>query len=134
LQHLRNIPAVDRVGTETKKRGPRFSFPRGGQQDEQWNPSLLRRPGPCGGYCSSKLTRNGAGGRKQKHWGVLAIISGKVIKESDLLVYLGPQLKQLKSQEYELKLHTLNNLINQRLLESEAKNTVSRRKRFFNRT
>ena len=65
--------------------------------------------------------------------GVLPIISGKVIKESDLLVYLGPQLKQLKSQEYELKLHTLNNPINQRLLESEAKDTVSRRKRFFNR-
>src|SRR5690242_18180690 len=52
----------------------------------------------------------------------LARVGDQAIYEEDLLPAVGPQLFQLKNQEYELKNKALENVINQRLLEAEAKN------------
>jgi len=51
----------------------------------------------------------------------LARIGDQAIYEEDLLPSIGAQLNQLKTQEYELKIKALKNVLNQRLLENEAK-------------
>src|SRR5450759_2441108 len=53
----------------------------------------------------------------------LARIGDQPIYEEDLLPSIAGQLVQLKHQEYELKLRAVQNLVNQRLLEVEAKGT-----------
>ena len=52
----------------------------------------------------------------------LAIVGGQPIYDDDLLPFVQSQVFQLRMQEYELKSRALENLVNQRLLESEAKN------------
>jgi protein-disulfide isomerase len=51
----------------------------------------------------------------------IARIGDEVVYDEDLLPSIRAQLLQLKSQEYELKIRALENLVNQRLLEAEAK-------------
>src|SRR4051812_37910697 len=53
----------------------------------------------------------------------LARIGDRAIYEEELLPSIGAQLHQLKNQEYELRMTALQNLVNQRLLEEEAKGT-----------
>jgi protein-disulfide isomerase len=50
----------------------------------------------------------------------LARIGDQAIYEEDLLPSIGPQLWQLKNQEYELKSKAVQNLVYQRLLDREA--------------
>ncbi len=51
----------------------------------------------------------------------LAIVGGQAISEDDLLPYVQGQLRPLREQEYQIRKKALENLINQRLLETEAK-------------
>jgi protein-disulfide isomerase len=51
----------------------------------------------------------------------IARIGAQEIYEQDLLPSVGGQLFQLEKQEYDLKLEAVSNLVNQRLLEAEAK-------------
>ena len=53
----------------------------------------------------------------------LATVAGQPIHERDLLPQLQPQLRQLRAQEFELKSRALENAINQKLLEAEARKT-----------
>lgn len=52
--------------------------------------------------------------------GPVATVAGQPISEQQLLESLGPQLMQLRNQEYELKSKALDSLIRQKLLEAEA--------------
>jgi len=51
----------------------------------------------------------------------LAIVGGQPITDDDLLPFVQSQVFQLRLQEYELKSRALENLVNQRLLEADAK-------------
>src|SRR5437773_10366449 len=51
----------------------------------------------------------------------LAVVAGKPIYDDDLLTFVQAQVFQLRVQEYEVKSKALENLVNQRLLEAEAK-------------
>jgi len=51
----------------------------------------------------------------------LATVDGQAITEEDLLPQIQGQLRPLQNQEYELKSRALENLIQQRLLEAQAK-------------
>src|SRR5215472_12635331 len=51
----------------------------------------------------------------------IARVFGEPVYDEDLLPSIGGQLYQLKIQEYELKSKALANVVNQRLLEREAK-------------
>jgi protein-disulfide isomerase len=51
----------------------------------------------------------------------IAIVAGEPISEQELLQSLGPQLLQLRNQEYELKSKALDGLIRQKLVEVEAR-------------
>lgn len=51
----------------------------------------------------------------------LAIVGDQPISDDDLLPYVQGQLRPLREQEYQIKKKALDNLINQRLLEAEAK-------------
>src|SRR5215831_18527830 len=51
----------------------------------------------------------------------LATIGGQPITEDDLAPYVQGQLRPLREQEYQIKRKALDNLINQKLLEAEAK-------------
>jgi len=51
----------------------------------------------------------------------IARIGGEVLYDEDLLPSIRGQLLQLRNQEYELKIRALEYLVNQRLLEAEAK-------------
>ncbi len=51
----------------------------------------------------------------------VAVVAGQTIYEDDLLPLVQAQLQQLRNQEYELKSRALENLVNQKLLEAEAK-------------
>ncbi|HXJ42312.1 MAG TPA: thioredoxin domain-containing protein [Bryobacteraceae bacterium] len=51
----------------------------------------------------------------------VARLGAQAIYEEDLLPSIGAQLYQLKNQEYDLKIAALTGLLNQRLLEAEAK-------------
>ena len=50
----------------------------------------------------------------------VAVIAGESVYEEDLLPRIQSQLRQLRNQEYELKLRALESLINQKLTEREA--------------
>ena len=51
----------------------------------------------------------------------LAVIDGQPVSEDDLLPYVQGQLRPLRDQEYQIKKKALDNLVNQKLLEAEAK-------------
>jgi protein-disulfide isomerase len=51
----------------------------------------------------------------------VARVGEQQIYEEDLLPLIGAQLIQLKDQEYELRMRALQNMINQKLLEQEAR-------------
>lgn len=51
----------------------------------------------------------------------LAVVGGQPIYDDDLLPFVQAQVFQLRLQEYEMKSRALENLVNQRLLEREAK-------------
>ena len=51
----------------------------------------------------------------------LAIVGGQPIYDDDLLPYVQGQLFQFRLQEYEVKSKALENLVNQKLLEAEAR-------------
>jgi len=51
----------------------------------------------------------------------VARVGGRPIYEEDLMPLIGGQLLQLKNQEYELKSKALDNVVNQRLLQQEAR-------------
>jgi protein-disulfide isomerase len=51
----------------------------------------------------------------------LAIVGGQPITEDDLAPSVAGQLRPLRDQEYQIKKKALENLINQRVLEAEAK-------------
>jgi protein-disulfide isomerase len=53
--------------------------------------------------------------------GALAVVGDQTISEDDLLPHVQGQLYQLQVQEYEIKSKALDDLINQKLLEAEAK-------------
>ena len=50
----------------------------------------------------------------------IATVGGQPIYEQDLIQSLGPQLLQLRNQEYQLKSKALDDLIRQKLIEAEA--------------
>jgi protein-disulfide isomerase len=76
------------------------------------------------------LTMSSAVGRTQsasitpssqdKHGDPLAIVSGKPIYDEDVLPYVQGQLFQLRVQEFDVKNKALEDLVNQKLLESEG--------------
>lgn len=87
--------------------------------------AALTRPAPVLllGFCllfSSNLLGQESG-TKHGEAPPLATIGGQAIFEDDLLPLVQAQLYQLHTQEYEIKSRALENLINQRLLEAEAK-------------
>jgi len=51
----------------------------------------------------------------------IAVVDGQPIYENDLLPFVQGQVFQLRLQEYEVKSKALDSLVNQRLLEAEAK-------------
>ncbi len=51
----------------------------------------------------------------------IAVVAGQTIYEDDLLPFVQAQVFQLRLQEYDAKSKALDNLINQKLLEAEAK-------------
>jgi protein-disulfide isomerase len=51
----------------------------------------------------------------------LASIAGRAIYDDDLIPSVQAQLFQLRLQEYEVKIRALENLVNEKLLETEAK-------------
>ncbi len=51
----------------------------------------------------------------------LAVIDGQPVSEDDLQPYVQGQLRPLREQEYQIKSKALDNLVNQKLLEAEAK-------------
>jgi protein-disulfide isomerase len=51
----------------------------------------------------------------------LATVDGQPITDEDLAPYVQGQLRPLREQEYQIKKKALDNLINQRLVEAEAK-------------
>jgi protein-disulfide isomerase len=51
----------------------------------------------------------------------IATIAGQPVYEDDLLPTVAPKLIQLRDQEYQIKKQALENLIDQKLLEAEAK-------------
>jgi protein-disulfide isomerase len=51
----------------------------------------------------------------------VAVVAGQPIYDDDLLPFVQAQVFQLRLQEYEMKSKALENLVNQRLLEGEAK-------------
>ena len=53
--------------------------------------------------------------------GAVATVAGEQISERELLEALGPQLAQLRNQEYDLKTKALEELIRRKVIESEAK-------------
>jgi protein-disulfide isomerase len=56
-----------------------------------------------------------------KPGGPVAIVGGQVISEQDLIETVGPQLMQLRNQEYDIKSKGLESLIRQKLVDAEAK-------------
>jgi len=50
----------------------------------------------------------------------IAIVAGQPIYEQEVVRSLGPQLLQLRNQEYQLKSKALDDLIRQKLIEAEA--------------
>ncbi len=50
----------------------------------------------------------------------IAMVAGQPIYEQDVIQSLGPQLLQLRNQEYQLKSKALDDLIRQKLIEAEA--------------
>jgi protein-disulfide isomerase len=60
-----------------------------------------------------------SGPAKQKE--PLAVVGGQPISDDDLLPFVQAQVFQLRLQEYEVKSKALENLVNQKLLEAEAK-------------
>ncbi len=52
---------------------------------------------------------------------LVALISGQAIYEDELLPLIQAQMRQLQNQEYELKSRALEGLVNQRIVEAEAK-------------
>jgi len=59
------------------------------------------------------------------------MVAGQPIYDSDLLPSVQGQMFQLRLQEYELKRKALDNLVNQRLLEAEAKKKGIPPEKFF---
>jgi protein-disulfide isomerase len=51
----------------------------------------------------------------------LAVVAGQTIYDDDVLPFVQAQVFQLRLQEYELKSKALDDLLNQRLLEAEAR-------------
>src|SRR5713226_1342806 len=51
----------------------------------------------------------------------LAVVAGQPIYDDDLLPFVQAQVFQLRLQEYEVKSKALENLVNQKLLEADAK-------------
>lgn len=51
----------------------------------------------------------------------VAVVAGQAIYEEDLLPLIQAQVQQIRNQEYELKSKALERLVNQKLLEAEAK-------------
>ena len=51
----------------------------------------------------------------------VATVAGQPISEQDLIETLGPQWRQLRAQEYELKSKALENLIRLKVVQAEAK-------------
>lgn len=51
----------------------------------------------------------------------LALVGGQTISDEDLLPFVQAQIFQLRLQEYEIRSKALDSLINQKLLEAEAK-------------
>ena len=51
----------------------------------------------------------------------IAILDGQPVTEEDLAPFVQSQLRPLREQEYQIRKKALDNLINQRLLEAEAK-------------
>jgi protein-disulfide isomerase len=50
----------------------------------------------------------------------VATVAGQAISEDELLSKIEPQLRQLRNQEYDVKVQALESLIEQRLLDAEA--------------
>jgi protein-disulfide isomerase len=63
----------------------------------------------------------GQTGQASKHAQLLAVVGDQPITEDDLPASVQGQLKQIKEQEYQVKRKALQELINQRLLEAEAR-------------
>lgn len=56
-----------------------------------------------------------------KRGGPIAIVAGQPVYEDELLPYVASQLMPLRNQEYQLKKKALDNLVDEKLLEAEAK-------------
>lgn len=52
---------------------------------------------------------------------LVAVVAGQPVYENELLPLIQPQLLQLRNQEFELKSKALDNLVQQKLFEAEAK-------------
>jgi hypothetical protein len=63
----------------------------------------------------------------------LATVGGQPVTEDDLLPSIASKLIALRNLEYQMKEQALDNLIDQRLLEAEAKRRACRLTRFLNK-
>ncbi|MBI2688993.1 MAG: thioredoxin domain-containing protein [Acidobacteria bacterium] len=80
-----------------------------------------RKFGKICGWCLLGLLPPALGGQTPGGTPALARVGGQAIYEGDLMPAIGGQLMQLRNQEYDLKMRALISVVNQRLLESEAK-------------
>ena len=86
------------------------------------NSNLMKTHFPV--LCSLVLLGTSSFGQNQapsKPDSAVAVVAGEPISEHELLEALGPQLAQLRNQEYELKTKALEELIRRKLVEAEAK-------------
>jgi len=71
------------------------------------------------GLTASVYLTKGTGPHKRRE--VVAVVAGQTICDDELLPAIQGQLRQLRNQEYELKSAALENLVNQKLQEAEAR-------------
>jgi protein-disulfide isomerase len=82
---------------------------------KKWCLSILTFPLLLAPFCAAQ---NNAPAKNSQP---LAIVGGQPITEDDLAPLVAGQLRPLRDQEYQIKKKALENLINQRVLEAEAK-------------
>jgi protein-disulfide isomerase len=62
---------------------------------------------------------------------VIAILGGQGVLADELLPLVRPQLRQLRRQEYEIESKAIESLINEKLIEAEAKKKGVPKEKFF---
>jgi len=86
---------------------------------------------PVLGLFLNLATSSGQTSSQGKTGEPLAVVAGQTIYDDDLLPYIQSQIFKLRLQEYDLKSLTLENVVNQRLVEAEARRKGIPSDKFF---